>query len=68
MNIESLRPSEEKQLAYDYIEDGPDKRANKFYDWMWTHYHDQMRVMILAYVAGDGAKEFNEYLQEQEEC
>ena len=65
MNIESLRPSEEKQLAYDYIEDGDNVRANKFYDWMWTHYREQMRVMVLAYVAGAGAKEFKEYLKEQ---
>ena len=50
------------QLAYDFIEDGPIARDDRFMDFVWQKFRNQMRVMILAYVEGEGADEFRAYL------
>lgn len=55
----------DKQLAYDFVEDGPDKRAKEFYDHCWKHYREQMRIMILSYVEAEGASAFQDYLAQE---
>lgn len=52
----------DKQLAYDFIEDGSDKVAHAFYDFCWDKFRNQMRTLIEAYVASDGEEAFNAYL------
>lgn len=50
------------QVAYDFIEDGSQARDDRFMDFVWQKFRNQMRVMILAYVEADGADEFRAYL------
>ena len=61
---EALSDNVERQVKYDFIEDGDEDRASRFYDFCWDKFRNQMRVMILAYLESDGEREFEEYLDE----
>ena len=61
---EALSDNVERQVKYDFIEDGHEERAERFYSFCWDKFRNQMRVMILAYLESDGEREFDEYLDE----
>ena len=51
--------------AWDFIEEGDDQTAALFYDFCWTHFRNQMRVMIVAFVDSDewGRKAYEEWIE-----
>lgn len=64
MNTDSLTQDQINQLAYEFIEDGDEKVARKFYDFCWNYHRNHMRVLIESYVASEGEDDFNNYLNE----
>ena len=55
---------DENQRAYDFIENGDDERAARFYDFVWKRFRNHMRVLIVAYVeTEEGRKAFEEYVE-----